>query len=180
MGWKNPHVMQAHRTRRWAFFYVRRNQMRGSVYRKKRPDGTYSRWYAVIDLPKGSDGRRRQRTSSHDTKKDAQAWLAQRVLELRAGEAYDSKLTVVQYLEEWLAGKQGLRPSTRQAYETHVRLLLEPALGHLKLLDLRSHHIEATYQALLAANRDRERPVGPTTMLRIHATLRSALNTAVK
>ena len=50
--------------------------MKGSVYRKTRPDGRTSRWYAVIDLSAGGDGRRRQRTSTHDSKREAQAWLA--------------------------------------------------------------------------------------------------------
>jgi len=31
------------------------------------------------------DGKRRQKTSTHETKRDAQAWLAQVVAELRAG-----------------------------------------------------------------------------------------------
>ena len=53
-------------------------------------------------------------------------------------------------------------------------------LGHLRLLDLRSHHIEAMYRSIALANASRERPVGAATMQRIHATLMSALNTAVR
>src|SRR4051812_45349858 len=74
--------------------------MRGHVYRRAR-----SRWYAVIDLPATPAGKRRQQTTSHDTKREAQAWLAQRVQELRAGETYDSKVTVADYLNSWLAGR---------------------------------------------------------------------------
>ncbi len=46
--------------------------MQGHIYRKKSPDGSWSRWYAVIDHP-GVDGKRRQKTSTHETKRDAQA-----------------------------------------------------------------------------------------------------------
>ena len=154
--------------------------MKGTVYRKLRPDGRTSRWYAVIDLPPGPDGRRRQRTTTHDTKKQAQEALAQTVLELRSGEAHDSKVTVAEFLVDWLNGKESIRPSTRQAYEVHVVVHIVPAVGHLCLLDLRSHHIEAMYRSIALANASRERPVGPATMRRIHATFMSALNTAVR
>ena len=153
--------------------------MRGHVYRRPTPNG-WSRWYAVIDLPAGRDGRRRQRTTTHDTKRDAQAWLAQRVQELRAGEVYDTKVTVAEYLVQWLDGKASLRPSTHFAYTTHVQLYLSPHLGHLRLGDLRAHHVEAMFREILAGNHRRERPVGPTTLRRINATLLSALGTAVR
>jgi integrase len=154
--------------------------MKGTVYRKLRPDGRTSRWYAVIDLPPGPEGRRRQRTTTHDTKKQAQESLAQTILELRSGEAYDSMVTVAEFLVEWLNGKESIRPSTRQAYGVHVVVHIVPAVGHLRLLGLRSHHIEAMYRSIALANASRERPVGAATMQRIHATLMSALNTAVR
>lgn len=53
--------------------------MRGHIYRRTRIDGSPSRWYAGIDLP-SREGRRRQQTTSHDTRRQAQAWLAERVL----------------------------------------------------------------------------------------------------
>ena len=154
--------------------------MQGHIYRRRKPDGTWSRWHAVIDLPTDSIGRRRQKTSTHETKRDAQAWLAQLTQELRAGEVYDTKLTVAGFLIGWLEGRQSLRPSTRQAYQAHLAQHLLPELGHLRLVDLRSHHIEEMYRRITDGNPRRERLVGPTTMRRIHATLNSALNTAVR
>jgi hypothetical protein len=154
--------------------------MQGHTYRRRKPDGTWSRWRAVIDLPIDGTGSRRQKTSTHDTKREAQAWLAQTTQELRAGEVYDSKLTVAEYLTGWLQGRRSLRPSTRQAYQAHLDQHLIPELGHLRLLDLRAHHIEEMYRQITDANGGRERPIGPTTMRRIHATLNSALNTAVR
>jgi hypothetical protein len=58
----------------------------------------------------------RQKTSTHDTKRDAQAWLATITQELRARKVYDTKLTVAGFLIGWLEGGQSLRRSTRQAY----------------------------------------------------------------
>jgi hypothetical protein len=97
------------------------------MYRRRKPDGSWSRWYAVIDLPIGSTGRRRQKTSTHNTRRDAQAWLAKTTQQLRAGEAYDTNLTVAEFLTGWLEGRQSLRPSTRQAYQSHLAEHLIPS-----------------------------------------------------
>src|SRR3954453_11552622 len=87
--------------------------------------------------------------------------------------------TVEEYLEEWLWGKQSLRPSTHLAYETHIRRHLAPRLGNVELHSLRPGHIEEVYREL-AARSGATSPLSITTLHRIHATLRSALNTAVK
>jgi hypothetical protein len=91
---------------------------------------------------------------------------------------YDSKVTVGQFLNSWLVGRRHLRPSTRAEYARHIHLHLRPHVGHLRLLDLRAHHIEGMFTGIIAANDHRERPIGPTTLRRIYATLNSALNTA--
>jgi integrase len=89
-------------------------------------------------------------------------------------------LTVARYLSAWLAGKQALRPSTRASYESHVRLYLVPHLGQVLLADLRHEHIEAMYARIEGGNDARARPVSPATRRRVHATLNSALGTAVR
>ena len=94
-----------------------------------------------------------------------------------------------------------MKPSTRHGYETHCQLYLVPGLGHLRLSDLRDHHVEELYaamrqlqvqrpgarpsptlQRLLEARTDRQfrRPLGPARIRRVHGTLMSALNSAVK
>ncbi len=152
--------------------------MNGHIYRKNRSDGTLGNWHAVIDLPRKADGKRRQKTSTYDTRREANAWLARINQELSAGEDYDTTIKVDQYLTEWLAGKQALRPSTRLAYQSHINQHLVPHLGHLKLADLRAHHIEGMYRDIASQNDERQRPIGPVTIRRIHATLMSALTTA--
>lgn len=154
--------------------------MKGHVYRRQRPDGSWSNWYAVIDLPKKADGKRRQRSTAHESRREAQAWLARTIQESSAAEDYDTKVTVDQYLNEWLSGRQSLRPSTRLSYQSHIAKYLIPNLGHIKLVDLRAHHIEAMYRNIADRNQHRARPVGPATLRRIHATLMSALAVAVK
>jgi hypothetical protein len=78
---------------------------------------------------------------------------------------------VGEFLTAWLAEKvaAGLRPTTARSYAQHVRDHLVPKLGHLRLRDLRPGHVEAMLRPIGA---------GPSTVRRIHATLRSALATA--
>jgi hypothetical protein len=112
-------------------------------------------------------------------------------------------LTVGEWLEMWLAVKRRTkRESTCRGYEMHIRTWLKPQLGHLPLERLNAGHVEelfATIQRInaeLAAQRadgiapmdvkiqgdkrGQSRECGPTTQLRIFATLRAALNAAVR
>ena len=47
-----------------------------------------------------------------------------------------STTSVADYLSAWLDARQTLRPSTRLAYEIHLRRYLIPHLGHLNLTEL--------------------------------------------
>jgi integrase len=139
-------------------------------------------WYYTIDLPPGTDGeRRRRRCGGFATQRDAETALAlvverlQRRVPMNAG-----RQTVAEYLELWLAGKLKLRVTTRRCYRQHLEQYLIPALGSWRLEDLTTEAVERCYADIRAGNTQRRRPVNPTTLRRIHATLMSALNTAVK
>ena len=56
--------------------------------------------------------------------------------------------TLGAYLERWLAGKSGLRPTTRRSYEAHVRLYLVPGLGHVRMGELSVEDVEELYAAM--------------------------------
>ena len=45
----------------------------------------------------------------------------------------DRGMTFGRYLDEWLAEKLRLRPSTRISYTHHVQLYFKPGLGHVRL-----------------------------------------------
>ena len=93
----------------------------------------------------------------------------------------DARATVGAFLAVWLDDKVaagGLRPTTERSYRQHVEQYLMPQLGHVRLGDLRSQHVERMLRALVDGNVDRARPLGPATVRRVHATLRSALSTA--
>ena len=68
-------------------------------------------------------------------------------------------------------------PSTRQAYRSHLDLYLLPRLGHVKLQELRPHHIDRFFVEVAGGTR---KPLSSASLHRLHATLRSALASAVK
>ena len=80
--------------------------------------------------------------------------------------------TVAEWLDAWLAGKQRTRrASTTRMYESHVRVYIRPVIGDLPLERLNTGHIEAVLAAV---------PGSASTRHRVLATLRAALNAAIK
>jgi hypothetical protein len=116
---------------------------------------------------------------------------------VRTGQDLGGSITVGEWLADFLVRKRKIEESTRRAYASHIRLYLQPYLGHIRLDRLRVAHIAGMYEAIeevndtirharasgdpgeRAAVRGR-RPVSPATMHRIRATLRHALNLAIK
>lgn len=106
-------------------------------------------------------------------------------------------LTVAEYLTAWHAGRRGLSPTTLEVYGGHIRHHLIPHLGTIPLDELRAEHIGAMIDAILDRNTRIEaarssddptiratvvgmRTVCATTLHRIRATLRKALNDAIR
>ncbi|WP_238010336.1 site-specific integrase [Dactylosporangium sp. AC04546] len=100
--------------------------------------------------------------------------------------------TIAEYLTDWLASRKNIKQGTARNYEGHIRMYLIPYLGHLRIDRLRPGHIDAMYDAIdernatitaLRASHEQvkgQRIVGPATQHRIHATLRKALNDAIR
>lgn len=108
----------------------------------------------------------------------------------------EKALTVTGYLNQWLEGKTRLKPSPGTGYQQHLNLYLKPALGHLRLADLRDVDLQALYAAmrligrpagdsgpspvarrLLEARTDTpaaRRPLSGATIRRVHATAMSS------
>ncbi len=116
---------------------------------------------------------------------------------VRAGVPATTAMTVGEYLHTWLDRRRGLAEKTLRGYADHIRLYLVPHLGPIALQDLRDHHIEAMFTALnqrsariakARASGDPQvratvkgvRPMGPASMQRLRATLRKALNDAIR
>ncbi|MFI0410624.1 tyrosine-type recombinase/integrase [Actinomadura sp. 3N508] len=106
-------------------------------------------------------------------------------------------ITVGEYLDDWLNGRKGLREGTRRSYAGHIALYFKPHLGHILLEKLGVTHVDRVFDAIdelnevitqaresadpkLRAKVKGRRVVGPATKQRIRATLRAALNKAIK
>ncbi len=144
----------------------------------RKPHGS---WVFVVDVG-GQGGKRKQlKKSGFRTADEAEAALARVVADLDAGKYRDDgRRTVGTFLTEWLDNKvrDGLRPTTERSYRQHVEQYLVPSLGHLRLRDVRPAHISRFLRELGEPKPERKRRVGPSTVRRVHATLRSALGDA--
>ena len=141
---------------------------------KLKSDAKHGSWGFAVDLPT-PDGKRgtRRRTGFPG------ALAAQLELEIlleaeRTGVCADARLTVGEYLLQWLASRETyLQLATYAHYGADVNLDLIPAFGQMKLRDLRARYIEDWITGQREASR------GRTVVYRVSATLRTALNHAV-
>lgn len=156
--------------------------MRGHI----RPRGKDT-WALIIDVGKDPEtGKRKQRWFTFKgTKREAENELARLVHEANQGTLPDAtKLTVGQYLERWL--QDYVRTSTSQRtydrYRQVIQLHLAPALGSIRLADLRPLHLQGYYTKALAEGRKDGRQGGlhPRTVLQHHRIIHEALEHAVR
>ncbi len=145
----------------------RRGHHEGTGY--KRADG---RWEWKITLPDGS------RRSFYDkTQPGAREKANQALRELQTGLSTKAeRLTVDAYLTSWLedTAANRVRPNTYLSYKSHIENHLVPAFKGVRLRDLSSTHIDSLLAGLV------RKGLSPTTANRVRATLRTALEGAVK
>jgi integrase len=128
--------------------------VRGRVF--QRAKGRGKPWSYAIDLPRGADGKRRQRLKGgFRTRADAERALAELVVELDRGTAIDpSRQTLGEYLDDWLAAASpSLRPTTADLYRRAVDNWIRPRVGHLPLQAVTPKHLQDLYADLLASGR---------------------------
>ncbi len=140
-------------------------------------------WTYVVDVGRDpASGQRRQlKRSGFRTQTEASAALAEVMTEVEDGRYRDDgRRTVESFLREWIESKvaNGLAATTARSYRQHIDAYLVPHLGHLRMRDLRPAHVSRMLRALAESNETRARKIGPTSLRRVHATLRSALNDA--
>lgn len=134
-------------------------------------------WYFALELPPGPDGKRRSRLrrGGFATQADALAgWQAARD-KLRKGADPAGRMTVAAHLTSWLNARPDLKATTRRGYGLHVAAM-SPLIGHIDLDRLRAADITMMFGAIAAGPKH----PGPATLQRIRATLRAALNDAVR
>jgi integrase len=150
----------------------RRKPGEGSVFR--RADG---RWAAVIEVPRGLDGKRRRKTvygssleevlrRKHEVERQVDSHLP----------VPDERRTTAEFLDWWLAEvlPGTVRPRTVQGYRFVVRRYIVPSCGTIPLARLGPEHV-------LRMLREMEsRGLSIRTRIYTRSTLRRALNLALK
>ncbi len=147
---------------------------------------TKGSWSIVVDVGRDQEaGKRRQQWQTvKGTKRDAERELRAILTRLETG-AYikPTKLTVGEYLEQWLQGyvSSNVGPRTRERYVEIARTHLIPALGSIPLTVLRPQHIQTYYgKALESGRRDGNGGLSAQTVQHHHRVLYEALKHAVK
>jgi len=142
--------------------------------------GRHGSWYVRLELPAGLDGhRRRIRRGGYPSRKAAVAVLA-RLRAPRPGDTGARMLTVGDWLAHWLVSRTATAPSTVRGYAAHCRLYLTPYLGEVLLGELTTPTVQAMFAAIIRQHHALGTPVSAATLTRIRATLRAALNAAVR
>ncbi len=142
-------------------------------------------WSLVIELERDANGKRRQKWYTvRGTKRDAERELHRLLTSVYESTYVEpNKLTVAQFLEQWLEGyaKGNVSRETFYRYRGIVRRDLIPALGRLPLSKLQALHIQTYYSnALEAGRKDGKGGLSKKTILQIHRILREALHHAVR
>jgi len=142
-----------------------------------------NRWYVLVDVPAGPDGKRRRRgVGGFKTKREAKAAEAEALRRIRDGMFVEpSRLTVGAYLTEmWLPSMASqVRATTLGGYRHNVRAYIVPRLGDIPLQRLTTARVGVFYGELVASGGQNGRPLSPKTVRYVHTTLRRALRDAM-
>jgi integrase len=125
-------------------------------------------------------GDRQVKRGSFATKTAAEDALAELVDAASKGTvAHGERQTVAAFIRQWLADKERgqIRPTTARLYREHIEDYIIPAIGGVRLRDVRPGHIEQVL-AFVARPRPGRRSAGPASVRRVHGTVRSAFGTA--
>jgi len=135
-------------------------------------------WSYIIDTGRDAEGRRRQlKKGGFKSEDEAVAAMQLEIQRVNTGTfTSDDGQTVAQWLATWvdLKARAGRRESTLRSYRQHIEAHIAPAIGRIRLRDLRPGHVDKLLSQLNDGTRS------AATVQRIHATLRSALSTAVR
>lgn len=136
---------------------------------RKLPSGRYQARYV------GPDGQLRPAPETFRTKRDADAWLADKQTEMRRGDWHDpdaGKVPFGAYAASWIKERE-LTTTTRQLYGSLLRHHLEPTFGAVNVSDISPPIVRRWRADKLASG------TGPTTVAKAYALLRAILGTAV-
>lgn len=150
---------------------------------KQRSPGSWTAW---LELPRGADGKRKQKTVTikATSRRAAEKELIRLQADLQRGLLGDpGRLTVGEYLlDKWLNHiRPSVAPKTLDTYAMLMRAYVVPDLGGLRLDRLRPLAIQGLYDRLLLSGRkDGRGGLSPRSVLHIHRVLCKSFGQAVK
>jgi integrase len=137
-------------------------------------------WYYAVQVATVGGRKARYRRGGFATR-EAAAAARQAILAGPADEAAAGAWTVARWLRYWLAqAGPHLRPSTMHGYRDHIDRYLIPSLGRITLADLTGKRLQACFDLLARQRTKNGTLIAASTVDRVRATLRSALNAAVR
>ena len=166
-----------------------RRQLGKNCPKLRRPDGAWNprhgSWTFSVSVKIRGGERRLLVRSGFESQREAQAAMDELKSKAARGVDVTSRLTVADYLRGWIAGRKDLKLNTFTSYTGHIERYFVPIIGHIRLADLRVEHVRDIFDYIDEHNEmcrkgRATRPVGPSSVQRIRATLRAALSDAVR
>jgi integrase len=137
-------------------------------------------WYYAVQVTTVGGRKARYRRGGFPTR-EAAAVARQAILDGPADQAAAGAWTVARWLRYWLAlAGPHLRPSTLHGYRDHIDRYLIPSIGRITLTDLNGKRLQVCFNLLSRQRTRNGTPIAASTVDRVRATLRSALNAAVR
>ncbi|RIK03784.1 MAG: hypothetical protein DCC49_13810, partial [Acidobacteria bacterium] len=141
------------------------------------------RWYVVIDVGRGPDGRRKQKWhGGFRTRKEAEAARAKIVSEVNAGTYIAAQaITFDSWVrEQWLpAMRSQVKVSTWDSYRRNLELHVLPRLGARPIQQITVVHLNGLYAELLAdGRRNGAGGLSPKTVRYVHTIVHKVLGDA--
>ncbi len=143
----------------------------GSITRRK-SDGLWMGRYTVQ-----TETGPKRKTLYHKDYDECRKALTKAMADADRGLVYDDQgLTLSKYMKRWLEDsvRDNVKPKTYESYEQLTRIHISPAIGTVKLKNLKPAHLQGLYRAKLDAG------LSPRTVQYIHTTLHRALKIAVR
>lgn len=149
----------------------------GSIM-KRMVNGKQDGWRASLTIGRNDNGSLKRKDFYGKTKKDVQAKMDEYKKQMSLGLLMDNKITIDQWYFTWLFDfkSKDLAPSTFECYEAVYRLYIKDSdIGDIKLIDLRTAHLQRYYTKLLDIDK-----LDASNVRRINKTLKTCLKEAIK
>jgi integrase len=141
---------------------------------------SHGTWYYAVQVTTVGGRKARYRRGGFATREAAVA-ARKAIIDGPATEAAAGAWTVTRWLRYWLAqAEPHLRPSTAHGYRDHIDRYLIPSIGRITLADLTGKRLQACFNLLSRQRTKKGTLIAASTVDRVRATLRSALNAAVR